>query len=80
MRNLCAFETKCCVEESFRCFADLENQNLKYLNYLYSIWNYTEREEYYLKEVRCHPDNYLAYQGLADYYIQNSRPQEIVSL
>ena len=67
-------------EESFRCFIDLENQNLKYLNYLYSIWNYNEREECYLKEVRCHSDNYLAYQGLADYYIQKSKPQEIVSL
>lgn len=67
-------------EESFRCFVEIENQNIKYLNYLYSIWNYREREEFYLKEVRCHPDNYLAYQGLADYYIQKKRPQEIVAL
>lgn len=67
-------------EESFRCFIDLENQNLKYLNYLYSVWNYNDREECYLKEVRCHPNNYIAYQGLADYYILKSKPQEIVAL
>jgi RsiW-degrading membrane proteinase PrsW (M82 family) len=78
-KGLCFYKLEL-YEESFRCFIDLEDQNIKYLNYLYSIWNYKNREEYYLKEVRCHSDNYLAHQGLADYYILKSKPQEIVAL
>ncbi len=78
-KGLCFYKLEL-YEESFRCFIDIENQNIKYLNYLYSIWNYQEREEFYLKEVRCHPNNHLAYKGLADYYIQKKRPQEIVAL
>lgn len=78
-KGLCFYKLEL-YEESFRCFIDIENQNIKYLNYLYSIWNYKEREDFYLKEVRCHPDNFLAYQGLADYYIQKNRPYEIVAI
>lgn len=78
-KGLCYYNLEL-FDLSFNHFILLENQNQKYLNYLYSTWNHDAREEYYLKEVRCHPDNYLAFQGLADLYISKGRPNEIVSL
>lgn len=78
-KGLCFYNLEL-YDVAYSYFIKLDNQNTKYLNYLYSTWDYKSREELYLKEVRCHSDNYLAYQGLADYYVDTKQPNELSSL
>lgn len=78
-KGLCFYQLES-YEQAYNYFISIGNQNIKYLNYLYATWENEGKEELYLKEVRCHANNYLAYQGLADFYVIHKKPQEISAL